>query len=151
MARAVVYVAVLVSDQDVALDFYTKVLGFEKRGDYSQFRASTKGREKGNRDGLPLRSGQDRSVRLAFQRNGGQPGDLAYWVGYRIVKSYYQHAVDKRRPLGRSLTDSKAARVFCTACAALLDATGGSAALTDESRKRYESTMLESIPVTGSR
>lgn len=25
-----------------------------------------------------------------------KPGDLGYWVGYRIVKSYYQHAADKR-------------------------------------------------------
>jgi uncharacterized protein YjaZ len=24
-------------------------------------------------------------------------GDLGYWVGYRIVKSYYQHAADKRQ------------------------------------------------------
>lgn len=23
------------------------------------------------------------------------PADLGYWVGYRIVKSYYQHADDK--------------------------------------------------------
>lgn len=28
-----------------------------------------------------------------------KPGDLGYWVGYRIVKSYYQHAPDKRRAL----------------------------------------------------
>jgi Predicted Zn-dependent protease (DUF2268) len=28
-----------------------------------------------------------------------EPGDLGYWVGYRIVKSYYQHAADKRRAL----------------------------------------------------
>ena len=28
-----------------------------------------------------------------------RPGDLGYWVGYRIVKSYYQHAADKRRAL----------------------------------------------------
>jgi Predicted Zn-dependent protease (DUF2268) len=28
-----------------------------------------------------------------------KPGDLGYWVGYRIVKSYYQHAADKRRAL----------------------------------------------------
>jgi hypothetical protein len=27
------------------------------------------------------------------------PGDLGYWVGYRIVKSYYDHAPDKRRAL----------------------------------------------------
>ncbi len=25
------------------------------------------------------------------------PGDLGYWAGYRIVKAYYLHAVDKRR------------------------------------------------------
>ncbi len=27
------------------------------------------------------------------------PGDLGYWVGYRIVKSYYQHAPDKHQAL----------------------------------------------------
>jgi uncharacterized protein YjaZ len=27
------------------------------------------------------------------------PGDLGYWVGYRIVKSYYEHSADKRRAL----------------------------------------------------
>jgi uncharacterized protein YjaZ len=33
--------------------------------------------------------------------NGTQekPGDLGYWVGYRIVKSYYQRASDKRQAL----------------------------------------------------
>jgi hypothetical protein len=38
-----------------------------------------------------------------------RPGDLGYWVGYRIVKSYYQHAVDKRRALADiiELTDPK--------------------------------------------
>jgi predicted enzyme related to lactoylglutathione lyase len=34
MLKKVVYVSVLVSDQDKALDFYTNVIGFEKRGDY---------------------------------------------------------------------------------------------------------------------
>jgi catechol 2,3-dioxygenase-like lactoylglutathione lyase family enzyme len=34
MHKKVVYVALLVSDQDRALDFYTNVVGFEKRGDY---------------------------------------------------------------------------------------------------------------------
>ena len=34
MLKKVVYVAVLVSDQDKALDFYTNVIGLEKRGDY---------------------------------------------------------------------------------------------------------------------
>jgi len=26
-----------------------------------------------------------------------RPGDRGYWVGYRIVKSYYEHATDKRQ------------------------------------------------------
>jgi catechol 2,3-dioxygenase-like lactoylglutathione lyase family enzyme len=34
MLKKVVYVALLVSDQDKALDFYTNVVGFEKRGDF---------------------------------------------------------------------------------------------------------------------
>jgi catechol 2,3-dioxygenase-like lactoylglutathione lyase family enzyme len=34
MLKRVVYVALLVSDQDKALDFYTNVMGLEKRGDY---------------------------------------------------------------------------------------------------------------------
>lgn len=36
-------------------------------------------------------------------------GDLGYWVGYRIVKSYYQHAADKRQALRDiiELTDPK--------------------------------------------
>jgi predicted enzyme related to lactoylglutathione lyase len=34
MLKKVVYVAVLVSDQDKALDFYTNVIGLEKRIDY---------------------------------------------------------------------------------------------------------------------
>lgn len=37
-------------------------------------------------------------------------GDLGYWVGYRIAKSYYQHAAEKRRALGEiiGMTDPKA-------------------------------------------
>jgi predicted enzyme related to lactoylglutathione lyase len=34
MLKKVVYVALLVSDQDKALDFYTNVIGLEMRGDY---------------------------------------------------------------------------------------------------------------------
>jgi catechol 2,3-dioxygenase-like lactoylglutathione lyase family enzyme len=33
MLKKVVYVALLVSDQDEALEFYTNVIGLEKRGD----------------------------------------------------------------------------------------------------------------------
>jgi uncharacterized protein YjaZ len=31
------------------------------------------------------------------------PGDLGYWVGYRIVKAYYRNAPDKRRATGEIL------------------------------------------------
>ena len=34
MLKKVVYVALLVSDQDKALDYYTNVIGLETRGDY---------------------------------------------------------------------------------------------------------------------
>ncbi len=39
-----------------------------------------------------------------------KPGDLGYWVGYRIVKSYYQLAADKRQALREiyAMTDAKA-------------------------------------------
>lgn len=39
-----------------------------------------------------------------------KPGDLGYWVGYRIVKSYYDHAADKHQALKDifDLSDPKA-------------------------------------------
>lgn len=40
-----------------------------------------------------------------------KPGDLGYWVGYRIAKSYYQHATDKRRAL-RDILEMSDAKAF---------------------------------------
>lgn len=40
-----------------------------------------------------------------------KPGDLGYWVGYRIVKCYYEHARDKRRAL-REILEMKDAKAF---------------------------------------
>lgn len=40
-----------------------------------------------------------------------KPGDLGYWVGYRIVKSYYLHATDKRAAL-RDIIQVQDARAF---------------------------------------
>jgi hypothetical protein len=37
---------------------------------------------------------------------GGTPGDLGYWVGYRIAKAYYTRARDKRVAM-RTLLDLK--------------------------------------------
>jgi hypothetical protein len=40
-----------------------------------------------------------------------EPGDLGYWVGYRIVKSYYEHATDKRQAL-RDILEMKDPKAF---------------------------------------
>jgi hypothetical protein len=40
-----------------------------------------------------------------------RPGDLGYWVGYRIVKSYYRHAADKRAAL-RDIIQVQDAKAF---------------------------------------
>jgi uncharacterized protein YjaZ len=37
-----------------------------------------------------------------------KPGDLGYWVGYRIVKSWYEHAPDKRGALREILSMTNA-------------------------------------------
>jgi hypothetical protein len=60
-----------------------------------------------------LTAGREREIETAFAADADktdlsdwlynstpeQPADLGYWVGYRIVKSYYQHAADKRQAL----------------------------------------------------
>jgi hypothetical protein len=77
---------------------------------YSQFGASTAGREKEIETAfVPDEDKTDLSN--WFQNSTREkPGDLGYWVGYRIVKSYYQHAADKRRAFREILemTDPKA-------------------------------------------
>ncbi|MGB6353481.1 MAG: DUF2268 domain-containing putative Zn-dependent protease [Steroidobacteraceae bacterium] len=40
-----------------------------------------------------------------------KPGDLGYWVGYRIAKSYYRHAADKRAAL-RDIIQIQDAKAF---------------------------------------
>ena len=40
-----------------------------------------------------------------------EPGDLGYWVGYRIVRSYYEHAADKRAAL-RDILEMKDPKAF---------------------------------------
>ena len=60
-----------------------------------------------------LTAGREREIETAFAADADKtdlsdwlynstpekPADLGYWVGYRIVKSYYQHADDKRQAL----------------------------------------------------
>jgi hypothetical protein len=77
---------------------------------YSQFGASTKGREKEIETAFV--PDQDKTDLSNWFQNSTRekPGDLGYWVGYRIVKSYYQHAGDKRQAFREILemTDPKA-------------------------------------------
>ena len=40
-----------------------------------------------------------------------KPGDLGYWVGYRIVKTYYQHASDKHRAI-REILEMRDPKAF---------------------------------------
>jgi hypothetical protein len=77
---------------------------------YSQFKATTRGRE------LQIESAfvpdEEKTDLSAWFDNSTlqAPGDLGYWVGYRIVKAYYLRAHDKRRALREILevTDAKA-------------------------------------------
>jgi len=40
-----------------------------------------------------------------------EPGDLGYWVGYRIVRSYYEHAPNKRQAI-RDILEMKDPKAF---------------------------------------
>jgi uncharacterized protein YjaZ len=58
---------------------------------------------------------QDKTDLSAWLYNGPgtpeHPGDLGYWVGYRIVKAYYHHASDKHQAL-RDIFQMKDPKVF---------------------------------------
>ena len=72
--------------------------------------AMAKGREKALE--TAFLADQDKTDLSDWLYNGTltKPGDLGYWVGYRIAKSYYRHADDKQRALREILemTDAKA-------------------------------------------
>jgi hypothetical protein len=77
---------------------------------YSQFKASTKGREAEIENAF-VPDEEKTDLSNWFDNSTAEtPGDLGYWVGYRIVKAYYQRAADKRRALREILqvTDPKA-------------------------------------------
>jgi predicted Zn-dependent protease DUF2268 len=62
-------------------------------------RASTQGREKEIESAFVADEDQTELSKWLDNSTLEKQGDLGYWVGYRIVKSYYQHATDKRRAL----------------------------------------------------
>ena len=76
---------------------------------YSQLKAQTKGREKEIETAFVADEDKTDLSRWLYNGTAEKPGDLGYWVGYRIAKAYYQHAGDKRRALREILemTDPK--------------------------------------------
>jgi Predicted Zn-dependent protease (DUF2268) len=77
---------------------------------YSQLTALTHGRQKEIETAFVPDEDQTDLSNWLYNSTAQKPADLGYWVGYRIVKSYYQHATDKRRALREILemTDPKA-------------------------------------------
>jgi hypothetical protein len=72
--------------------------------------SSMKGREKEIESAFVPDEDKTDISKWLYNGTREKPGDLGYWVGYRIVKSYYQHADDKRRAFREILemTDPKA-------------------------------------------
>jgi Predicted Zn-dependent protease (DUF2268) len=75
----------------------------------------TKGREKEIETAFV--ADEDKTDKSDWLYNGPgtpqKPGDLGYWVGYRIVKSYYQHAPNKQVAL-RDIIQVQDAKAFST-------------------------------------
>jgi uncharacterized protein YjaZ len=72
-----------------------------------QLQAWTKGREKEIE--ARFRADMDKSDLSGWLYNGmgsaEKPGDLGYWVGYRIAKAFYNRRPDKRIAVARLLEE----------------------------------------------
>jgi len=66
---------------------------------YAYLKDMTKGREKEIETAFVADMKSRDLSHWLYNSTPEKPSDLGYWVGYRIVKSYYQHAPDKRRAL----------------------------------------------------
>jgi len=77
---------------------------------YSQLRASSLGREREIEAAFVADEDKTDLSNWLYNSTLQQPGDLGYWVGYRIAKAYYQRAADKRQALREILrmSDPKA-------------------------------------------
>jgi hypothetical protein len=62
-----------------------------------QLGATAKGREKDVETAFLADADKTDLSDWLYNGTVEKPGDLGYWVGYRIVKAYYQHASDKRQ------------------------------------------------------
>jgi uncharacterized protein YjaZ len=66
---------------------------------YPNFATTTRGREKAVEDAFVHDEAKTDLSDWFYNGTLSKPGDLGYWVGYRITKSYYEHAKDKRAAL----------------------------------------------------
>jgi len=64
---------------------------------YSYLEGLTKGRETAIETKFAADEDKTDLSDWLYNSTPEKPADLGYWVGYRIVKSYYEHAVDKRK------------------------------------------------------
>jgi hypothetical protein len=71
---------------------------------YANFATVTRGREKEIEDAFVRDEAKTDLSDWFYNGTLSKPGDLGYWVGYRITKSYYEHAKDKRAALRDILT-----------------------------------------------
>jgi hypothetical protein len=78
---------------------------------YAYLDALTRGREKAiETKFVPDMDKTDLSSWL-YNSTPDKPSDLGYWVGYRIVKSFYQHAADKRQAI-RDIIEMRDPKTF---------------------------------------
>jgi uncharacterized protein YjaZ len=77
----------------------------------TDLRSITQGREKSIETEFIADAENTNLTRWLYNGTLTKPGDLGYWVGYRIVKSYYVHADDKRRAL-REILGMKSVHEF---------------------------------------
>jgi uncharacterized protein YjaZ len=77
---------------------------------YAYLPGLTKGREKAIETAFVPDEDKTDLSNWIYNSTPEKPSDLGYWVGYRIVKSYYEHAADKRQALREILqmSDPKA-------------------------------------------
>ncbi len=78
---------------------------------YSHYDALTKGREKEIETSFVAAQNQTDLSQWFENSSMEKPGDLGYWVGYRIAKSYYQRSPDKTRAL-REILEASDAEAF---------------------------------------
>jgi len=81
---------------------------------YSHFAALTRGHEKEIETAFAADLDKTDLSQWLDNSTYEKPGDLGYWVGYRIVRRYYEHAPDKPRAL-REILELSDARAFLTA------------------------------------